>query len=400
MIPTLMRVAWTNLMRDRAAQVLVFVVPIAFYSIFALVFGQSNDTSMPRVRVLVVDESHTPVSEGLVAALAADSSLRVLTTSRPGAPRDTARVPLDRARAEALVRGGDAPVAIVLPAGIDTSVSRFDGRGTRALLLTDPSNPVAPRMAEGLLQKAALRAGRAEAEEFSGSTASPAPAADPAEELMPVRTTVRQVVGKKASDGGIVSFYAAAIAVMFLMFSASAAGGALLEEGESGTLERVLSSRVGMTRLLAAKWLHIVRLGVLQITVMFAWGMLVFRVPLLSHLPGFALMTLATAACTAAFGLVLATLSRSRQQLAGLMNLIVLSLSAIGGSMYPRPFMSETLQKVSLVGFNAWALDGYTKVFWREEPVAALWPQLAMLAAFTVLFLALSRHLARRWEVV
>ena len=141
-------------------------------------------------------------------------------------------------------------------------------------------------------------------------------------------------------------------------------------------------------------------MGILQIVVMFTWGMLVFRVPLLSHLPGFAVMTLATAACTAAFGLVLATLSRSRQQLAGLANLIVLSLSAIGGSMYPRPFMSETLQKVSLVGFNAWALDGYTKMFWRDEPVLALWPQVAMLALFTVLFLALARRLARRWEAV
>ena len=398
MIRTLMQVSWKNLMRDRAAQLLVFVVPIAFYSIFALVFGQSNDTSLPRVRVLVVDESRTAASAGLVAALQADSGLRVSTAWRTSA-RDTARVPLDRARAEALVRGGEAPVAIVLPAGIDTSIARFGAGGTKALLLTDPSDRVAPQVAAGLLQKAALRAGRAEADEFSGGAA--AGGGDPAEDLMPVRTERRDVVGTTdRRDGGITSFYAAAIAVMFLMFSASGAGGALLEEGETGTLERVLTSRVGMNRLLAAKWLHIVRLGVLQIAVMYVWGMLVFRVPLLTHLPGFAVMTLFTAACTAAFGLVLATLSRSRQQLAGLSNLIVLSLSAIGGSMYPRPFMSETLQKVSLVGFNAWALDGYTKVFWRDEPVTALWPQVAMLALFTVLFLALARRLARRWEVV
>ena len=396
MIRTLMQVSWKNLMRDRAAQLLVFVVPIAFYSIFALVFGQSNDTSMPRVRVLVVDESRTPASAGLVAALQADSGLRVSTAWRR-APGDTTRVPLDRARAEALVRGGEAPVAIVLPPGIDTSIARFGAGGTKALLLTDPSDRVAPQVAAGMLQKAALRAGRAEAEEFGGAAAGGG--GDPAEDLMPVRTERRDVVGTTdRRDGGITSFYAAAIAVMFLMFSASGAGGALLEESEAGTLERVLTSRVGMTRLLAAKWLHIVWLGVLQITVMYAWGMLVFRVPLLSHLPGFAVMTLATAACTAAFGLVLATLSRSRQQLAGLANLIVLSLSAIGGSMYPRPFMSETLQKVSLVGFNAWALDGYTKVFWRDEPVPALWTQVAMLALFTVLFLALARRFARRWE--
>jgi ABC-2 type transport system permease protein len=77
----------------------------------------------------------------------------------------------------------------------------------------------------------------------------------------------------------------------------------------------------------------------------------------------------------------------------------VLSLNALGGSMFPRFLMSEQLQKFSLVGFNAWALDGYLKVFWREQPVSALVPQVAALAGFTVLFLFLARRLAARWEV-
>jgi ABC-2 type transport system permease protein len=62
--------------------------------------------------------------------------------------------------------------------------------------------------------------------------------------------------------------------------------------------------------------------------------------------------------------------------------------------------MSESLQKFSLVGFNAWALDGYLKVFWREQPLASLLPQVAVLLGFTALFLLLARQLARRWEAV
>lgn len=392
MIRALMGVAWKSLWRDRAVQLLVFVVPVVFFSIFAVIFGQQGGDATRRVRVLVVDESRTAASRGVVAALAEDPSLRVHTAWRAG-PRDTTRVVLDRARAEALVREGECPVAIVLPAGIDTSLSRFDGRGEPVLLLTDPSDPIAPRMAAGLLQRAVLNAGRAEAAEFG---AAPAGGAD---DLMPARTREVPVVGEREDrPSGFVSFYAAAIAVMFLMFSASGAGGALIEENESGTLERVLSSRIGMTRLLLAKWLHIVVLGVLQITVMFAWGALVFRLPLLEHLAGFAVVTLFTAACCASFGLVIATLARTRQQLSGLANLVVLTLSGVGGSMYPRPLMSETMQKLSLAGFNSWALDGYLKVFWRDLPLAALWPQLLVLAAFTVAFFALARRLAARWE--
>ena len=215
---------------------------------------------------------------------------------------------------------------------------------------------------------------------------------------MPARTREQPVVGRERRPSGFVSFYAAAVAVMFLMFSASGSGGALIEENESGTLERVLSSRVGMTQLLLAKWLHIVRLGVLQITVMFTWGALVFRLPLLEHFAGFAIMTVFTAACCASFGLVLATLARTRNQLQGLANLIILSLSGIGGNMFPRPLMSAGMQQASLVGFNAWALDGYIKVFWRELPLAALWPQLLVLAGFTAAFFVLARRLAKRWE--
>jgi hypothetical protein len=39
MIRTLLRIHWINLRRDRVAQLLTFVVPMAFFTIFALIFG-------------------------------------------------------------------------------------------------------------------------------------------------------------------------------------------------------------------------------------------------------------------------------------------------------------------------------------------------------------------------
>ena len=54
----------------------------------------------------------------------------------------------------------------------------------------------------------------------------------------------------------MVSFYAAAIGVMFLLFTASGAAGALLDEAESGTLDRVLSSQVTMTSLMLGKLIY------------------------------------------------------------------------------------------------------------------------------------------------
>ena len=77
--------------------------------------------------------------------------------------------------------------------------------------------------------------------------------------------------------------------VMFLLFSCSGGGGVLLDEQDTGTLERVLNTNVGMTQLLAGKWIHLTLLGCLQITVMFSWGALAFRLDLLHLLPGFAI---------------------------------------------------------------------------------------------------------------
>ncbi len=188
---------------------------------------------------------------------------------------------------------------------------------------------------------------------------------------------------------------------MFLLFSmVGAAGGVLLEEVESGTLERLLCTRLGMSGILFGKWVFLVAVGFAQLTVMFLWGNLAFGLPLFSHLPGFAVMTLATAAAAAALALILATLARSRAQLSGFSTILILTMSALGGSMFPRFLMSETMQRVGLVTFNAWALDGYLKVFWRDAPIWQLWPQLAVLSGLAILFLTGARVMARRWEAV
>jgi len=392
MIWMLVRNAWTQLKRDRPVQVLAFVVPIAFFSIFAVIFGggggRVNGTG--RVAVAVVDESGTAKSRALVEALQADSGLRVVTTKSGNKGKAVAETLLTRESAEQMVKHGDLAVALILPAGVDSSIGSFGGSHVKALVLNDPSDPVAGRMVGGLLQRAALRAVAAGGGFPGLSTRDP-------DEMMPLRFEERPVLGEKR-ESPMVAFYAAGIAVMFIMFSSAGAGGALIEETESGTLERVLTTGLGMTRLLLGKWLYLVTFACAQVTVMFVWGMLVFKLPLLQHLPGFIVMTVSTSAAAAAFGLVLATLSRTRQQLQGLANLLVLSLNALGGSMFPRFLMSETLQNISKVGFNAWALDGYIKVFWREAPLSALAPEVGAILGFTALFLVLARRFAQRWE--
>jgi ABC-2 type transport system permease protein len=424
MTGTLLRIGWINFKRDRVVQALTFLLPILFFSIFAVVFGnQQNPTR--KVRVAVVDEDRSAFSAKVVSALVAEGGLQVQTRTGTGADAPL----LDRAGAEALVRSGGVPVAVVLPAGLGNSRKFWTDPGQggpKVLLLADVSDPVAPQMVQGLLQKVSFTAapemlateGMAMFEKYGGpltpaqqqsrdqwllemqkppATGGAASAA--AGPAMGFPTDIVNVMQPDQSDTSTISFYAAGIGVMFLLFSSAGAGGSLLEEEESGTIGRLVESRAGMSGLLIGKWLFVMLMGCVQLTVMFVWGALVFGLPLLAHVPGFVVMTIFTAGAAAGFGLVMATLSRTRQQLSGLSTIIILTMSAIGGSMFPRFLMSETMQQVGLVTFNAWALDGYLKVFWRNAPLIDLWPQVLVLAGLTVLFLLVARRLARRWEM-
>jgi ABC-2 type transport system permease protein len=425
MITTLLRISWTNLKRDRVAQALTFLLPILFFSIFASVFGNQGRQATSRVRIALVDEDGSEMSRRVVEALKAETALRVRVT--PDAEGKGA--PLDRAAAERLVQDGDVPVAVILPKGLGATAAAFgQGAGApRIQLLADVSDPIAPQMVGGLLQKVTMTAapdlmmkgGLEQFEKHAGTLTpeqraavnvwlpqmKPGGAADPAAGAGPgggsfgIGVDTVDVMRKGQSDKeSLVSFYAAGVGVMFLLFSVAGASGTLLDEVDSGTLDRVLSTRVGMGGLLAGKWLFLSLMGMAQLTVMFLWGWLVFGLDLFRHLPGFFVMTAFTATAAAAFGLLLATLARTRAQLSGMSTIIILTMSALGGSMFPRFLMSETMQQFGLLTFNAWALDGYLKVFWRNAAVWQLWPQVVVLAVIAAVFITLARLFARRWE--
>jgi ABC-2 type transport system permease protein len=428
MIATLLRIFWLHLRRDRVVWVLTFIVPVAFFSVFAIIFSGTGKRQTSAIRLVVVDEDHSEFSKKLVTTLIDEKSLRVVTQADADPARPGAEPPaLTRAEAEAQVRDGKVSAAIIMPEGLGKAFPDFSGNRPTIELLADTSDPVAPQMLSGMLQGLVLTSapdtmmkGGIDQLKLWGGPLTPQQeqAIDQAMKFLKkpdkasgsgsgkdgfnglVNVQVVDVLGQQKANP-VVAFYAAATAVMFLLFScANGAGGTLIEEVDSGTLDRLLSSNLTMTQLLAGKWISFTLLGVMQISVMFLWGWLAFRLELWSHIPGFLVMTIVTSAAAAAFGLVLGTLCRTRGQLSGLSTTVILLMSAVGGSMFPRFMMSDTLKNIGLGTFNAWALDGYQKVFWRDAPVWQLWPQLLVLLGLTAVFLGVSRWLARRWEVV
>ncbi|MGB6687261.1 MAG: ABC transporter permease [Terracidiphilus sp.] len=430
MISPIVRTAITALRRDRASLALSFILPISFFTIFALVFGGSRN-STPKVSLIVVDEDRSQASRELIKGFESEGSLSVRTA--PPAKGGAAPVDYTAATAEAAVKAGDVSVALIIPQGFGANPISFGSNGSNGAqiqLLNDASDQIAPQIVSGLLQKEAMTSmplamaeqGMKYTEKYIGfftpeqrkrmnenlddlrrivnnrDAAGSAPGGDASGGFDGlIRVKERSVVGEN-KNGNMISFYAAAIGVMFLLFTASGSAGSLLDEAESGTIDRVLSSRVDMTGLLAGKLVFNTLLAFTQLTVMFVFAWAVFKVEFFSHIPGFVVMGLCTALAVAAFGMLLASVCHTRAQLGALSTLLILTMSAIGGSMFPRYLMSEAMQKAGLFTINAWAIDGFTKVFWRDQPVSTLWPQVSVLLAVGIVLFAIARRLARRWE--
>ena len=375
MITTILRATWLELVRDRVALGLTFVLPILFFSIFASVFSAMDPGSL------------RPVQATLVAP---DSGFAATVAERLAAePRlTTDTVPFeDLEQALEAVRRGRTAAVVVLPAELAPSLGPAGPDAAAVEIHTDQSNPLAGGVVQGLVQSSVAAASLERlAPGFASGATVPVEVID---------SLGRQ--GKKPS----ISFFAAGLGVMFLMFSVTGRGSILIEERRRGILGRLLAARIGLVRLLAARWLFFTGLGTVQVSLMFLWAAAVFGLELFTphHLAGFALVTVITAAAASAFGLLIASFCRTRAQLSGVAVVVVLTLCALGGNMFPSFLMPEGLQAVGQLTFNAWALEAYQKVFWYERPLVELAPQLAALAAAGLVFFGAAVGVTRRWQL-
>ena len=144
-----------NLRRDRAAFVLAFVLPIAFFTIFAAIFAGAGRAQTRRIPVAVVDEDDSDTSRRFVAGLQAETGLSV--GRKPG--DETGPGPFyTAATAEQAVRRGDVPVALIIPKGFGERPIAF-GPGASPVslrILADTADPIAPQVLNGLVQKVAM----------------------------------------------------------------------------------------------------------------------------------------------------------------------------------------------------------------------------------------------------
>ena len=411
MIWTVIQTSWRRLRNNRSELFLTFIVPMVFFSIFALIFGsRDSSSSTPKIKVAISNEWPSELSDRAIVLLQEQKSLRFTDRSSQSGSNSSGAKSVTRESAEDLVRRGMVSAAVVFAE--PNPGKPIDGPA-EIEILTDSFDQVASQVLTAVVQKAVMTANaemikaKSASRNFAPSTVvvdngvAPASYSTIVSQTVnmpqpPTIATVDIIGGKKTNP--VIAMYAAGIAVMFLLFSATTASGSLLEERENSTLDRLLCSRLTMDQLLLGKWAFLTIIGSLQMTLMFLWGAVVFGIDLQNHIEGFVALTLVTAGASSSFALMLAALCKSRMQLGWVSTIVILTMSALGGSMVPRYLMSDSIQKVGLWTFNAWALDGYNKIFWRELPLQDVGMELAVLTASGFVFIVAARFFAIRWE--
>ncbi len=336
-------------LRDRSAVMLAVVVPLALAAIFSVLFGPS---ATPRAfEYAVVDADGSQLSRAFV-----DDVLTGLEQA------DVAEiVPFDDAAdARGQVSDGSVDAAFLLPAGFEAGV-----RGAKPVdiaVVASPDSATAASVARSVARSyvEGLNAVRVviAALGTGGVRLAPADIAAVAEQtvhgaspvlLTDVSATARVLDAK--------TYFAAGMAVFFLLFTVQFGVSSLIDERAEGTLSRLLAAPVPRWSILVGKLVTSIVLGVVSLTV------LVLATSLLLGArwgDPFAVAALILCGVLAATGItaVVASAARTAEQAGAWQAVVAVSLGLLGGAFFPIQQSGSVMATLSLVTPHAWFMQG------------------------------------------
>lgn len=399
------------LLHDRGAFTALFILPIAFILVMTVALQGVFDSggSNNPINVLVVNQDSGTIAGQVIADLR-DANGMTLVETYDGQP-------VTRELAEDLITARTFSIALVFPADFSASIERAaaDPKAAKSVLsfIVDPavgSQLLAPvrGMVEGVISReASLAQAPIQAMQSFSQIASAAPTgqAEIIRELgaqytaqmsneqstaepnlgfdtQVVRPAEYQAQRSPTSAEQNVPGYTI-YGVFFIITTISTS---LFREKNEGTFRRLQAAPISRTALLVGKMLPYYLVNLIQVALMFAVGVLVFKISLGRHPMALVPLSLATAAAATGMGLLIASLGRTEEQVGSLSTILSIALSALGGAMVPIYVMPEFMQKLSVAIPHAWALNGFLDVMVRGQDITAVLPGVGALMGFALVF--------------
>lgn len=367
-----------------------FAIPIALITLFAFAFGGAGkSSSKAKISLLVSDLDNTSASQGAIARLDTLKSIQLKALPLAEAQKaiengdESSVLVVHQGFADSLKKGGSLPLELQYDESKEIEVGMLqqsliptiamlpfnmgnsrEMMGNRLAKMAGSSNTQAKEDIQAKSDNLFDAISKGVASGNGNKTKN-----NPASNFFGSDIKMTKLV-KATNDNqlGLVQAVAGT-AVMMLLFSVVGIGMGLLDEKQEGTLKRLLYTPMNPLNILFGKMISANVISILQLVIMFIYASLVFGLDIASHLPGLLLTIIATAFACSAFGVLLASFAKSRQQVQGLSTLIILVMSALGGSMIPLFLMPALMQKVAVISVNYWSIQGFYDVFWRNLPV-------------------------------
>jgi ABC-2 type transport system permease protein len=167
----------------------------------------------------------------------------------------------------------------------------------------------------------------------------------------------------------------------------------LLKERESGTLRRLVTAPISKPEIIGGKIASTFSRGFVQLTVLMAFGHVAFGLDLGSSMVALIVLISAITLASTGLGLLVAVLVTTKDQADSVSNMIVLIMSAIGGSWWPLFIEPQFMQDLARLTITAWAMEGFYDLFYFDLGLAGILKEVGVLLLMAILFfgVAISR---------
>lgn len=357
--------------RDRSAIIIAVVAPLSLAFLFSTALPSSQGTF--DATFVVVDLDGGPVARSLV-----DGPLNGLSPVGIHVERRATE-----AEARAMVDDGSASVAIVIPAGFSDAVEA--ARAAELRVIGSVNATLATQVARSVLSGFAnsvegVQVAVATVIATSGATADQATVAQAAAQAMaapaPVATSQDRTIDRLASSP---TYYAAAMAVLFLFFAAQFGVVSIHAERRAGTLARMLAAPISSRSVLFGKVLVSLVLGVVSMGIV-ALGTTLLMGANWGDPIAVAALIFATVVAASGIALLVVGFTKNEEQASGLTSIMAMVLAVLGGSFFPLSQAPEGLAQISLFTPHAWFLRGVNDLA-SNEGLAIIVPSLVVLTA-------------------
>ena len=368
----------TLFLHDHRSVILTFLLPVILITLFAFAYGSIgtyNGRSEP-VRLLVTDLDKTTISKGIIHELDSLEDIIIVTS--------------DSIISKELVIKGKFACALIIYKGFQDSLE--NGYSTPVELVFDRSREMEISiLQQNLISTILSSTGEIRIKKSIKKYLDeifPDDDNDISEDIygtLNINEGNKQVIQwtpivgtKNDTKLGLIQAVAGT-AIMMLLFSVAGVGTSILEEKENGTINRLLYSPLRGSTILYSKMLFAFFISILQLTAMFIFAWLVLNMDMRVNIPGLILMIVATSFAVSGLGIFLAAVAKTRQQAQNLSTIVILVMSAVGGSMIPLFIMPSILQKIALLSVNYWGIQGFYDLFWRALPLEDILPKILIL---------------------